>query len=67
METIKTKKEFDCIEMKNNIQAKIYDETKDMNFKELRAYIDNRLQNDSFWQRIVRNIQSSAPTMTPSM
>jgi hypothetical protein len=56
MKTIKTKKEFDCVEMKNDIQAKIYGETKDMNFKEFRAYIDNRLQNDLFWQRIVRKM-----------
>jgi hypothetical protein len=52
METIKNEKEFDCVRMKNDIQAKIYAETKDMNFEELRAYIDNKLRGDSFWKRI---------------
>jgi cell division inhibitor SulA len=46
-------KEFDCIAMKNAIQEKIYMETKDMSFQELRAYLDKTLQNDAFWQRIV--------------
>ncbi|MDR2065133.1 MAG: hypothetical protein LBP85_05425 [Prevotellaceae bacterium] len=45
-------KDFDCVEMKNTIQAKIYSETKDMNFSELRSYMDKKLQNDSFWNKI---------------
>ena len=52
METIKKQKDFDCVEMKNAIQAKIYEETKDMTFTELRAYLDNKLQKDDFWKRI---------------
>jgi hypothetical protein len=52
METIKTDKDFDCITMKNAIQAKIYAETKDMSFEELRAYMDKALQKDDFWKRI---------------
>jgi hypothetical protein len=31
-------KDFDCVEMKNAIQAKIYAATKDMNFEEYKAY-----------------------------
>jgi len=50
MKTIE--KEFDCVKMKNDIQAKIYSETKNMNFKELRVYLDNKLQKDTFWNRI---------------
>jgi hypothetical protein len=52
MKTIKKIKAFDCVEMKNSIQAKIYGETKNMNFQEQRAYIDKQLQNNSFWQQI---------------
>jgi protein-disulfide isomerase-like protein with CxxC motif len=52
METIKKEKEFDCVKMKNDIQAKIYAETKDMNVTELLAYYNKGLQNDSFWHRI---------------
>jgi hypothetical protein len=54
METIKQKKDFDCIQMKSDIQSKIYVETKDMNFDELRAYLDKHLQNNAFWKRIYR-------------
>jgi hypothetical protein len=46
------KKDFDCLKMKEEIQAKIYQETKDMTFPELRAYLDRRLENDTFWQRL---------------
>jgi hypothetical protein len=52
MATIKKDKEFDCVKMKNDIQAEIYAETKDMNFHERRVYIDRQLQGDSFWTRI---------------
>jgi hypothetical protein len=52
METIKKEKDFDCVKMKNDIQAEIYAETKDMNFNELRAYLDNHLQDNTFWKRI---------------
>jgi len=34
-------KKFDCVKMKNDIQAKIYAETKDMSFKELKAYLNS--------------------------
>ena len=46
-------KEFDCLKMKDEIQAKIYERTKDMTYLELRAYLDNNLQNNSLWQRLV--------------
>jgi hypothetical protein len=37
-------RDFDCVQMKNDIQAKIYAKTKDMNFEGYRAYLDNRLK-----------------------
>ena len=46
-------KTFDCLKMKEEIQAKIYEETKDMTFPEYRAYLDKRLENDALWQRLV--------------
>jgi hypothetical protein len=45
--------------MKNEIQAKIYAETKDMGFEELRAYLDRHLKKDAFWQRIIRQQNAS--------
>jgi len=46
-------KTFDCLKMKEEIQAKIYEEIKDMTFPELRAYYDRRLENSALWQRLV--------------
>ena len=46
-------KEFDCLKMKEEIQAKVYERTKDMTFPELRQYLDKSLENDVFWQRLV--------------
>jgi hypothetical protein len=54
MKTNEQIKDFDCVQMKNEIQAKIYAETKDMTFEELRAYLDKSLEGDAFWQRITR-------------
>ncbi|MDR2586187.1 MAG: hypothetical protein LBC84_08230 [Prevotellaceae bacterium] len=47
-------KTFDCLKMKEDIQAKIYEETKDMTFPEYRAYLDRRLENSVLWQRLVQ-------------
>ncbi|MCL1932635.1 MAG: hypothetical protein FWF53_02310 [Candidatus Azobacteroides sp.] len=46
-------KKFDCLKMKEEIQAKVYEKTKDMTFPELCAYLDKSLKNDTFWQRLV--------------
>ena len=46
-------KTFDCLKMKEEIQAKVYERTKDMTYPELRAYLDKRLENDALWQRLV--------------
>ena len=46
-------KKFDCLKMKEEIQAKIYEETKDMTFSELRPYLDKRLENNTLWKRLV--------------
>jgi len=47
------KKDFDCLKMKEEIQAKVYEKTKDMTFPELRAYLDKSLKNNALWQRLV--------------
>ena len=46
-------KEFDCLKMKEEIQTKIYEETKDMTFAEYQAYLEKRLENSELWQRLV--------------
>jgi hypothetical protein len=40
METTKKIKDFDCVEMKNAIQAQIYAEIKDMTNEEVLAYFN---------------------------
>jgi hypothetical protein len=44
---------FDCLKMKDEIQAKVYEKTKDMTFPELRAYLDKNLENNALWQRLI--------------
>jgi len=46
-------KSFDCLKMKEEIQAEVYKKTKNMTFPELRAYLDKSLENDPLWQRLV--------------
>ena len=46
-------KEFDCLKMKEEIQAKIYEEIKDMSSVEILAYFNKRSQTNELWQRLV--------------
>jgi hypothetical protein len=56
-------KKFDCLKMKEEIQVKVYEKTKDMTFPELRAYLDKSLKNDAFWQRLVNRDKSQKQNM----
>ena len=56
-------KEFKCLKMKEEIQAKVYETTKDMTFPELSAYLDKSLENDTFWQRLVNRDKIQKRTM----
>ena len=46
-------KKFDCLKMKEELQARVYEETKDMTFSEQDAYFNKSLENDAWWQRLV--------------
>jgi len=48
METINGQKEFDCLEMKREIQAKIYEEIKDMSTEERILYFRISPELDPF-------------------
>ena len=48
MKTINKEKEFDCLEMKREIQAKIYEEIKDMTADERIAYFNIPPEQDIF-------------------
>ena len=60
MQTSKSNRGFDCVEMKNAIQAKIYAETKDMTFEQRQARRQARLANNVFWQRIKHQTKQKA-------
>jgi hypothetical protein len=47
-------KEFDCLKMKEEIQAKIYEEIKDMSSSEILAYFKNKSEKSTLWQRLVK-------------
>ena len=46
-------KTFDCLKMKEEIQAKIYEEIKDMSSVERFAYFHKKSQTNALWQRLV--------------
>ena len=48
MEANKQQKDFDCLEMKKQIQAKIYAEVKDMTIQERLAYFSIAPEKDPF-------------------
>jgi hypothetical protein len=52
---MKEKKDFDCLEMKAEIQAKIYAEIKDMTTEERIAYYHVPPEKDIFRKRIREN------------
>jgi len=58
MKTTKKQKDFDCVALKNAIQAEIHEETKNMTFEELRSNLDAHLAKDPFWQRIKNHTDS---------
>jgi hypothetical protein len=45
---------FDCLKMKEEIQAKIYEEIKDLPSEEILAYFNEKSQNSVLWQRLVK-------------
>jgi hypothetical protein len=48
-------KKFDCLKMKEELQARVYEETKNMTFPELDAYFNKSLENDALWQKLVKH------------
>jgi hypothetical protein len=54
METISKKKEFDCLEMKKEIQTKIYAEIKDMTADERVLYFHIPPEQDPYRQKSLK-------------
>ena len=57
-------KVFDCLQMKEEIQARVYETTKNMTFPELSDYLYKSLENDTFWQRLIERNKSQKRIMT---
>jgi len=45
---------FDCLKMKEEIQAKIYEEIKNMSSFERMAYFKRKSKDNALWQRLVK-------------
>ena len=45
-------KTFDCLKMKAEIQAKMYEETKDMTTSEVLAYFKVKAQKNAWWRKL---------------
>jgi len=63
METTKLSENFDCLEMKRQIQAKIYAEIKDMTTEERIAYFYIPPERDPFRGRTTAAQQPQHATM----
>ena len=46
-------KTFDCLKMKDKLQAEVYKKIKDMTSSELCKYLENSMENNEFWQSLV--------------
>ena len=53
-------KTFDCLKMKEEIQTKIYEETKDMSSSEILVYFNKKSQNSALWQRLIKDLQQNS-------
>ena len=57
-------KTFDCLKMKEEIQAKIYGEIKDMPSSEIVAWFNKKSQNSALWQRLVNRDKAAQSNVT---
>ncbi len=65
---MKTRKTFDCVEMKRKIQEKIHEETKDLNREELINYFHHHVRTGPFaelWKKPGRRTRSATGARRP--
>ncbi len=63
---MKKKKDFDCVEMKNEIQKRLYEERKGMTPQEEREAIENKMTTSQspiaqWWRRVQKNAETGIP------
>ncbi|MDH5720495.1 MAG: hypothetical protein OEZ13_07705 [Spirochaetia bacterium] len=51
---MKNKKDFDCVKMKNDIQSTLYEEHKDLNFKEYIKNISEEAKRSDLYKEIMK-------------
>ena len=56
-------KTFDCLKMKEEIQAKIYEEIKNMSSSEIITYFNKKSQNNILWQRLLARDNAKTPSL----
>lgn len=61
----KTRKSFDCVEMKRRIQQEIYAETRDMDADELLAWFHERVASSRFATLFAEQPGSARETTPP--
>ena len=49
---------FDCLRYKETVQRKIYEDTKDMSFAQLSAYLNRGIADDPFWGKLMQNAKA---------
>ena len=57
-------KTFDCLKMKEEIQAKIYEETKNMSSTEILVYFNKKSQNSVLWQKLINRDNAQKQIIT---
>jgi hypothetical protein len=60
----KKTKAFDCIEMKRRIQARVYEETKDMDYAQLAEYYRRNIADSEFASFLDRPASGVPESMT---
>ena len=55
-------KTFDCLKMKEKLQARVYEKIKDMTSPELCTYLEKSMENNEFWQSLVSRGNSQKQT-----
>jgi hypothetical protein len=54
--------DFNCVEMKRQIQAQIYEETKGMSREQYRAYLHDTIRNSQFASWLDKPIVTELPS-----
>ena len=66
MKTSTAIKGFSTLKMKEEIQTKMYEETKDMTWEEKNTYYKRKLENSTLWKEFTQRKQAQEATKPPT-